>query len=404
MTNSSTTASGNILKVLSLHNRNDLVTPAFVLEHDLLTKAASHIRAICDTACSSLLYSTKALCLPSAVRLIAHYVDGFSVCSSFEVQLIRNIVGSDASCHLTAPHICREDIESQLQPTDYIAFNSLSQLRANSGLFSDYPNFSLRVNPVCSFVSDIRYDPCRDHSKLGIPADLIAREWKELRRQDEQLTGLHFHNNCESHDMTNLLTTVRQLTQVCGDVLKDINWINLGGGYLFEKDDDLEPFYEAVGILTATYGLKVFIEPGAAFVRKAGYIVSEVVDMISRGGKWIAILDTTVNHMPEVFEFQYSPDVLGASDAGKYSYLLAGCSCLAGDLFGEYSFDEPLTVGSRVVFQNVGDYTTPKWHYFNGINLPSIYSLNENDELTLIKQFTYEDFASRYGVESNVVV
>jgi carboxynorspermidine decarboxylase len=104
--------------------------------------------------------------------------------------------------------------------------------------------------------------------------------------------------------------------------------------------------------------------------------------------------------MPEVFEFQFSPDVAASNDDGKYQYLLAGCSCLAGDLFGEYSFDEPLEIGSRVVFENMGAYTSTKWHYFNGINLPTIYSLTSDGQLVLEREFTYEEFARRNGVES----
>ena len=138
------------------------------------------------------------------------------------------------------------------------------------------------------------------------------------------------------------------------------------------------------------------MEPGAAFVRKAGYLVSAVLDIIQSNGKNVAILDTTVNHLPEVLEFQYEPDVQGHREGAPHVYILAGCSCLAGDLFGEYAFDEKLQVGSRVVFENVGAYSTVKWHTFNGINLPSIYLLTETGELVLQKEFTYEDYAAKH--------
>ena len=123
-----------------------------------------------------------------------------------------------------------------------------------------------------------------------------------------------------------------------------------------------------------------------------------MVDVFERGRKHIAILDTSVNHWPEVFEYQFEPDVVGHVHRGRYEYILAGCSCLPGDLFGEYAFDQPLEVGSRVVFANAGGYSLVKAHMFNGINLPTIYTLTEAGDLVMRKQFTYDDFASRSGV------
>ncbi len=156
--------------------------------------------------------------------------------------------------------------------------------------------------------------------------------------------------------------------------------------------------------MSRLHGVEILIEPGAALVRSAGLFVSTVEDIIEGNDHAIAILDSSVNHWPEVFEYQFEPDVVGHVDEGKYNYLLAGCSCLAGDLFGEYSFEVPLEVGSRVVFANAGAYSIVKAHMFNGINLPSIYVLTEDGELVLKKRFTYEDFATHWGVETGASV
>jgi len=379
-------------------------TPSLVWVEDRLARTAERLRRTCAKAACKLLYSVKALSHPLALQIINTHVEGFSVCSPFEARLAQETMPTRVPIHITSPCFDVMSFGAQISDRDYVAFNSISQFQHQVSCLTSQPSAGIRINPGRSLVSDNRYDPCRRHSKLGVPLDELNTNWANLAHGNVAVTGLHFHNNCEGSDFSQLLETVLHVSNTCSHILDDVQWINIGGGYLFKPDDALDDFFAAADLLKKQHGLTVFAEPGAAFVREAGYLVSTVVDRFSRDGKEIAILDTTVNHMPEVFEFQYQPDVLGASDAGKYSYLLAGCSCLAGDLFGEYSFEEPLTVGSRVVFANVGDYTTPKWHYFNGINLPSIYSLNENNELTLIKQFTYEDFSSRYGVESNVVV
>lgn len=139
------------------------------------------------------------------------------------------------------------------------------------------------------------------------------------------------------------------------------------------------------------------MEPGASIVRRSGSLVSSVVDLFPSGDRQVAVLDTSVNHMPEVFEYKFEPDVLGDSDSGEFEYLLAGSACLAGDLFGEYAFEEPLTTGSRVVFPDVGAYSLVKANMFNGINLPTVYLLTDQGELQELKRYRFDDFLSLCG-------
>lgn len=347
-----------------------------------------------------LLYSLKPLVQLCVLEIIQQYVDGFSVSSLFEARLVGGVRHANHSLHFTSPGIALGQLQSLESNIDYISFNSLSQIQSLRHLRKTRVNYGIRVNPQISFIDDKRYDPARSGSKLGVPLnDLISLLSNGAQDTLAGITGIQFHNNADSTDFGQLLQTVEHLDLHFGDWLSTLDWINLGGGYLFPEDVNLQPFYEAIDLLKSKHGLKVFIEPGAALVRDAGFIISSVVDIFNSDGKQIAVLDTTVNHMPEVFEYQYEPDVLGHTADGKYSYILAGASCLAGDVFGEYAFDEPLEVGSRVVFTGMGAYTLVKANMFNGINLPSIYSLREDGELVLEKQFTYEDFASRCGVE-----
>ncbi|MDC0936118.1 hypothetical protein OAS39_07510 [Pirellulales bacterium] len=379
-------------------------TPAFVISRGGLLQAADRIASACREANCCPLYSVKASCISQVVECLDHYVDGFSVCSPFEFRLVRDTLGDDKALHISSPYLGIDVIEPFLRSTDFISFNSLSQFRRQVPRLRNKVSVGLRINPNLSFVSDDRYNPCRRQSKLGVPIEELAATPSSLGFTGLSHAGLHFHSNCESRDFGHLLQTVSLIAERCASILDEVTWINLGGGYLFNAADARDDFIAAVRLLRNRHSLEVFIEPGAAFVREAGYLVSTVVDRFSRDGKLIAVLDTTVNHMPEVFEFQFEPDVLGTSEDGVHRYILAGCSCLAGDLFGEYGFDEALGIGDRVVFENVGDYTTTKWHYFNGINLPSIYMLTEDGELVLVKEFTYEEFAEKNGVVGNVIV
>ena len=244
---------------------------------------------------------------------------------------------------------------------------------------------------------DERYNPCRPNSKLGVPISSLANV---LAREPERLSGIEgllVHSNCDSAELAELQATVQYMHAKLGGSFDNLRWINLGGGYLFDEAESLDPLSATVRFLSSDCGLQVFIEPGASLVRAAGYIVSTVLDVFDSGGKDVAVLDTTVNHMPEVFEYGFEPDVLGHGDEAPYEYLLAGCTCLAGDLFGLYRFDEPLEPGSRVVFNNAGAYTLTKAHTFNGINLPTVYALSESGGLVLEKRFRYAEYAARWG-------
>jgi carboxynorspermidine decarboxylase len=251
------------------------------------------------------------------------------------------------------------------------------------------------VNPEITFVSDMRYNPCRRYSKLGVPIQALIEnqniEWIK------GISGLHFHNNCESVDFCELVETVKLISGCLPRFLDRIDWVNLGGGYLFGSEEDFDEFIEAVFFLREKFGVEVIFEPGKGIIGQAGSIVSTVVDIFINDGHSIAVLDTTTNHMPEVFEYQYKPDVGQESEEGKYSYILAGATCLAGDVFGEYRFDIPLKIGSRIFFENMGAYTQVKANMFNGINLPTIYAYTQDGKLEMKRQFTYDDFLSRCG-------
>jgi len=378
----------------------DYDTPAFVYDEECLVRSVSAIAAAAGKSNCRLLYALKSFTSAEVLQVLVAHVDGFATSSLYEARLARDLIGAQGTIHITTPGFRPEEIGTIAETCDYIAFNSLSQWERFGGIALGRSRCGLRVNPQLPLVKDDRYNPCRPQSKLGVPLEHLKAIAERTPPRLAGISGLHVHSNCDASDFNGLLATVRRLDGRLSELLRKMRWINLGGGYLFDEAVSLTPFYEAVELLRSKYHLQVFIEPGASIVRKAGYLVSTVLDIFESEGKTIAILDTTVNHMPEVFEYQFEPDILGSEEDGRFAYILAGCTCLAGDLFGEYTFPEPLEVGSRVVFANVGAYTLVKAHMFNGINLPTMYALTKEGGLVMKKRFTYEDFASRCGVKT----
>jgi carboxynorspermidine decarboxylase len=371
-----------------------LITPAFIYDEGAIIGVLMRLKEMSDACGCQVLFSLKAFAVMDALRLMVPMLDGFSSSSLFEAKLARDLLQDRGTVHITTPGLRADEVEELAELCDYISFNSLSHWNSFSERASDRASCGLRVNPQLSFVEDDRYDPCRSNSKLGVPLGSLVDSLADAG-QFRRLRGIHFHTNCESSSLDPLLATVKLLESRLWRIFKDLEWINLGGGYLF-NERRLEPFYQAVDLLKRRYGLDVFIEPGEAVVRDAGYIVSSVIDLFESDGKTIAVLDTSINHIPSAFDYQCPPSVVNSHPSGPNAYLFAGSTCLAGDLFGEYRFNTPLTIGSKVTFEFVGGYTLVKANMFNGINLPSIYAVNDQNKLTLKKQYTIEDFISKW--------
>lgn len=394
-------------------------TPAFVYDERAMQRLLDYTEPLRASARCRVLFAVKSFSFAPALSVMAPRLDGFAVSSLFEARLAREMLGDSGSVHITTPGLRPAELDEIGALCDHVSFNSLGQWDSMSPRLAGKASVGLRVNPQLSFADDCRYDPCRPHSKLGIPLDTLEAVLRDNPARLDGVRGLLFHSNCDSPDFSELRATADRLRERMPGLLRQVEWVNLGGGYLFEDEDgdpsqNLDDLCRIVDGLGSEFGVDVFIEPGSGLIRAAGYFVSTVLDMFESGGVTVAVLDTSVNHMPEVFEYGFQPDVTGAvpSDPASpspsggglgwgrphYEYLLAGCTCLAGDLFGSYRFPAPLAVGDRVVFGNSGSYTLTKASMFNGVALPSVYALTPDGELALQSSPSYGEFAARWGI------
>lgn len=371
-------------------------TPAFVYDEAVVIEKLVALSDVRSRSTCRVLYSMKAAPLSGLLKTIAEYVDGFSASSLFECQIAKEILKGDdpthitSSIHITSPGLREGDVKSIADYADYISFNSINQWKQYKNLVKERLNCGLRLNPEKSFAKDVRYDPCRKYSKLGVMVSQIVGQ--DLTG----IQGIHVHNNCESNNFSELKQTLVPVCELLDSTFKKLQWINLGGGYFIDNKKQSLELEAIIKNLKSKYNLDVFIEPGKGVVGSAGFLVTSVVDLFASDGKQIAILDTSVNHLPEVFEYQYKPHILQESPKGKYVYRLAGCSCLSGDLFGDYYFDQPLKIGHRLTFRNVGAYMLVKANMFNGINLPTVNILKSDGTLIMEREFSYQDFRARY--------
>lgn len=364
-------------------------TPAFILDKEQVIASMETLSRIRDHSGCRILYSIKALPFVQVLDWVKPYVQGFSVSSLFEARLAAEVMKGQGEIHLTTPGLKVEESGELNLLCTHISFNSLTQYQYCQPYLSSVSK-GLRLNPKLSFLTDDRYDPCRRYSKLGI--DVSRFNSMSL---PEGIDGLHFHTVFSATQFEPMIKTIAQIQSILGEQFYNIKWINLGGGYLYHQIDNHCMFTELVKTLKQRFNLDVYIEPGKAVVGYAGSLLATVVDCFDSDGKTIAVLDTSVNHHPEVFEYQKQPELYQHCSQGEFSAILAGCTCLAGDIFGEYRFTQPINIGDRLSFKNVGAYSLIKANRFNGYNLPNIFEFN-NGQLYLLKQYQYQDYRNQW--------
>ena len=366
-------------------------TPYFVVDEGLLRKNLELLQQVQEEAGCRILLAQKAFSMFYCYPLIAQYLCGTTASGLYEARLGKEKFGGET--HVFSPAYREDEFQELLTYADHFVFNSPNQLRKFGPRAREAgKSVGLRTNPRCSTQEGHAiYDPCAPGSRLGTTLENFDEGLLPL------LDGLHFHTLCEQNS-DDLETTLEAFEEQFGKYLPQMQWLNLGGGHHITRSDyDVERLVRLVKGLRERYNVTVYLEPGEAVVLNSGFLVTEVLEVLHNDMD-IAILDTSAAcHMPDVLEMPYRPPLLGSGEAGEkaYTYRLGGPTCLAGDIIGDYSFDAPLTEGTRLTFGDMALYTMVKTNTFNGMPLPAIVWRDLDGKETVVRQFGYEDFAAR---------
>jgi carboxynorspermidine decarboxylase len=374
---------------------NALPTPCYVVDERLLIKNLELIKSVSDRTGCKILLAQKAFSMFSMYPIIGKYVCGSTASSLFEAKLGYEEMGGEV--HIFSPAYLEEEMDEILSICDHMVFNSMKQWKKYRDRVQEarksgrHIECGLRINPEYSEIETDLYNPCFTNSRLGITLEQFDES--EL----EGIDGLHFHTMCEQNSDV-LERTLKVVEERFGTYFHQMKWINFGGGHHITRPDyDVDTLTHCIETIQAKYQVQVYLEPGEAFALNTGYLVTKVLET-SKNGMDLAILDTSAEcHMPDVIEMPYRPVLIGAKDPGEYpyTYRLGSATCLAGDIIGDYSFPKPLEEGDKLVFTDMAHYTMVKNNTFNGINLPTIASFNEEEGIKIIRTFGYEDFKGR---------
>ena len=376
-----------------------LPTPCYVLDEGQLRKNGEILAGVAQRTGCKILLAQKAFSNYDLYPVLSPYLAGAEASGLFEARLGREEM-PEGEVHVFCAAYRDDEIGEIFDCADHIVFNSPAQLR-RFGARAKARGLSvgLRINPECSTQEGHAvYDPCAPGSRLGTTrAQLDAQMTPELTAL---LDGLHFHTLCEQ-DADALEVTLRAVEEKFGDLLPRMRWLNMGGGHHITRDGYDLPLLERLLVsVREKYGLTVYLEPGEAVALNAGFLVSRVLDVVENGATRIAILDASAAcHMPDVLEMPYTPPLYGADGAGECAVRLAGPTCLAGDVIGDYRFARAPEPGDLLVFGDMAIYTTCKNNTFNGMPLPDIWRRSEDGTLTRLTRFGYADFKSRLGAK-----
>lgn len=369
-------------------------TPCYVIDEKQLRKNLELLGYVREKAGCKILLAQKAFSAYATYPLIAEYLDGCTASGIFEARLGFEEFGKEN--HIFSPAYPEKDFDEIVKICDHIVFNSPKQWAKFRGKVRSSPHYiqaGIRVNPEYSEIETDIYNPCFTGSRLGT----TLSQFKEDLSLVDGIDGLHFHTMCEQNSDV-LARTIPRFEEKFGFMFDRIKWVNFGGGHhITRKDYDVDLLIDTVKKFREKHGLDVYLEPGEAVALNAGYLVTTVLET-GKNGINVAITDASAAcHMPDVLEMPYRPNIIGSDFPEKkpFTYRLGGNTCLAGDIIGDYSFDEPLCEGKRLVFEDMAIYSMCKNNTFNGIPLPSIYLLRESGEVELLKKFGYDDFKSR---------
>ena len=372
---------------------SSLKTPVYICEEEKLEANLRLLKRVRDESGAKVILALKGFAMYATFGLVGKYLDGCTASGLHEAKLAYEEMGKEV--HTYSPAFKDDEIDEIASISDHIVFNSPSQLKFYKERvrhINPKISVSLRVNPEFSSSPVDLYNPCGLYSRLGT----TKANFDETVLDD--IDGLNFHALCEQN-VDALEGVLGAFEEKFGKYIDRMKYINFGGGHhITRKDYDVERLIEVIREFRSRHsGIEVYLEPGEAIGWQTGPLVASVLDIVHNGMD-IAILDTSAEaHMPDTLAMPYRADVRGAAEAGEkaYTYRLGGNTCLAGDIMGDYSFDKPLSIGDKIIFEDQIHYTFVKNTTFNGIKLPSLAIWTKEGELKVLHEFGYEDYKNR---------
>ncbi len=364
---------------------SDLETPYYLIDEKKLLKNLKIIKYIRESSGAKSLLALKCFSTWAVFNLMKKYLDGTTSSSVYEARLGREKFGKEVHAYCVA--YSNQEVKEVSRLADKIIFNSISQLEKFSKVVRGL-EIGLRINPQVSYSGFDLADPARKFSRLG------AINKKDILRVMSKISGIMFHFNCENDNFRNFSSNLDYISNNYGSLLKRLEWVSLGGGLYFTKPDyPIEKFCKKLKEFSRRFNVQVYLEPGETAITGSAELVTKILDIV-RNRRDIAIVDaSTEAHMLDLLIYRTEAKIEN-NGSGRFRYMIAGRSCLAGDIFGTYNFKSRLKIGQKIKFSDAAGYTIVKKNWFNGLKMPSIAVKRLDGSIDAVRRFNYRDYLS----------
>jgi len=372
----------------------NIQTPCYICEEQLLENNLKLLKDIKDKSGAKILLALKGFAFSPFMPLVMKYLDGCCASGLYEAKYAKDF--NAKQIHTYSAAFKDEEFKQIASISNHIVFNSINQYQTFKNDALDTNSLGLRINPQVSTVSHDIYNPCSINSRLGITFDTLEDEVNKNKDLLDGIEGFHFHALCEQNS-SDLKIVLEEFEKKFSKYFKTLKWINFGGGHHITRDDyDIKLLINIIKEFKQKYPhIEVYLEPGEAIGWKTGVLVASVLDIVKNGAS-IAILDTSAEaHMSDTIIMPYKADVRFTNKNYKHKYILAGNTCLAGDVMGEYNFNSELKIGQKIIFEDMIHYTIVKNTTFNGIKLPNLAVFTKDAKLIVKKEFSYDEYKRR---------
>lgn len=360
-----------------------LKTPYYLIDEKKLLKNLKIIERIKTLSGVKFVLALKCFSSWAVFGLMRQYMDGTTSSSLYEARLGYDKFSKEVHAYCVA--YSAQEIKKVSRFADKLIFNSMSQLDK----FSSYGKkceIGLRVNPLISYSNFDLADPACKYSRLGVTNKTA------LESKLNSIDGVMLHFNCENDDFSNFSQNLDFIAKKYERVFKALKWVSLGGGFYFSKPGyPVNKFAKKLKEFSDRFNVQVYLEPGESAITDSAELVTTVLDIV-RNKMDIAVVDASIEaHMLDLLVYRLNAKMKN-NGKGRFKYIIAGRSCLAGDIFGRFGFKQRLKVGSVIRFCDAAGYSMVKKNWFNGLDMPSIAVKRLNGKIELIRAFEYKDF------------
>jgi carboxynorspermidine decarboxylase len=365
-----------------------LETPYYLIDESRLRKNLEKIKYLRENFGAKSVLALKCFSTWAVFELMQQYMDGTTSSSLYEARLGHEKFAGEVHAYSVAFSV--EDINELKNYSNKIIFNSISQLNAFHNEVK-HLELGLRINPQLSYSDYDLADPAKKYSRLGV------MDYNAIPEILNKINGIMFHYNCENADFDRYSLMLDTISNTYADLLFQLDWVSLGGGISFTLEDyPLDKFGQKLKEFSRSFNLQVYLEPGEAAITDSTHLVAKVLDIVHNEID-IAVVDSSIEaHMLDLLVYRAEAEIEEADgqdlNQGQYRYMIAGKSCLAGDIFGIFNFKSKLNVGDIIHFADAGGYTMVKTNWFNGLKMPSIVVKRLNGSYDIVRTFDYDDF------------